>query len=55
MVDVTHILLVNTGAWAMALIVLFALWVWKPTPPDETPAYLSRDLHKIKKQVVDSE
>ena len=54
MVDVTQILLINTGVSSVVLFVLLLFWARKPSIKKEERAYLSRDLYKIKEQVVDS-
>ncbi len=55
MVGVEHVLLINTG---VSSVVLFALFLWllaKPVPKTEERVYLSKDMNKIKQQVIDSD
>lgn len=55
MVGVEHVLLINTG---VSSVVLFALFLWLLTKPVHKPqerVYLSKDMHKIKEQIIDSE
>ena len=56
MVEIAHILLINTGVSSVALLFLLLLWSRKPTasPSAEERVYLSKDMYKIKEQVVDS-
>ena len=55
MVGVEHFLLINTG---VSSVVLFALFLWliaKPSHKNEERVYLSKDMTKIKQQVIDTE
>jgi len=56
MVEVMHLLLINTGVSSVALLFLLLLWSRKPavSPSAEERVYLSKDMYKIKEQVVDS-
>lgn len=56
MVEVIHLLLVNTGVSSVLLFVLLLLWSRKPAAfqSAEERVYLSKDMHKIKEQVIDS-
>jgi len=54
MVGVEHILLINTGVSSVVLFVLLLFWARKPSVKKEERVYLSRDMYKIKEQVVDS-
>ena len=56
MVEVTHLLLINTGVSSVVLFVLLLLWSRKPNARStEERAYLSRDMYKIKEQIIDSD
>ena len=54
MVGVEHILLINTSVSSAVLFVLLLLWARKPSAAKEERVYLSKDMYKIKEQVVDS-
>lgn len=55
MVEVTQLLLINTGVSSVLLFVLLMIWALKPAKKEER-VYLSKDMHKIKEQVInDSE
>ncbi len=53
MVGVEGLLLINTGVSSVVLFVLFLLLIAKPNHKSEERVYLSKDMNKIKQQVVD--
>jgi len=55
MVGVEHVLLINTGVSSVVLFVLFLWLIAKPHQNIEERVYLSKDMNKIKQQVIDSE
>ncbi len=55
MVGIENMLLINTGVSSIVLFVLFILWIAKPSEKKEERVYLSKDMHKIKENVNDSE
>ena len=56
MVEVMQLLLINTGVSSVALLFLLLLWSRKlaASLSAEERVYLSKDMYKIKEQVVDS-
>ena len=54
MVEIAHVLLINTGVSSIFLFVLLLFWARKPSVKKEERVYLSKDMYKIKQQVVDS-
>ncbi|MEK6847465.1 MAG: hypothetical protein AABY16_04835, partial [Nanoarchaeota archaeon] len=56
MVEVMYLVLINTGVSSVLLFVLLLILAKRSdaSPPSEERVYLSKDMHKIKEQVVDS-
>lgn len=55
MTGIENMLLINTGVSSVVLFVLFILWMAKPSEKKEERVYLSKDMHKIKENISDSE
>ncbi len=55
MIEIENMLLINTGVSSVVLFVLFILWMVKPTEKKEERVYLSKEMHKIKENINDSE
>ncbi len=55
MTGIENILLINTGVSSIVLFVLFLLWMVKPSEKKEERIYLSKDMHKIKENISESE
>ena len=53
MVEVMHILLVNTGVSSMALLLLLLFFKRKNLKSKDSRVYLSKDMLKIKEQIAD--
>ena len=55
MVGVEHLLLINTGVSSVVLFLLFLWLIAKPKHNSEERVYLSKNMSKIKQQIIDSE